>query len=133
MIKEPKNLEVKNAVIERASLTTENDGILTAFLNLDCGKTSPIFYRYGLYLPKSFTCHSLKSFAGHFIFRVMEIAGVENWDELPGKTIRVRHNDGAIWEIGHIINDDWFCPERDFEPVTSRNNREDKNETKDNA
>ena len=133
MIKEPKNLEVKNAVIERASLTTDNDGKLMAFIYLDCGKTSPILCGHGLYLPKSFTYYSLESVAGHFIFRVMEVAGVENWDELPGKTIRVRLNNGTIWEIGHIINDDWFCPERDFEPVTSRNNREDKNETKDNA
>jgi hypothetical protein len=30
------------------------------------------------------------------------------------------HNSRRVWEIGHIINDDWFCPERDFAPVTER-------------
>jgi len=48
--------------------------------------------------------------------RILEIAGAESWDELKGKTIRVRKTDewGSIISIGHIIKDDWFNPEEEL-------------------
>jgi hypothetical protein len=44
----------------------------------------------------------------------MEIAEVNEWSKLKGKTIRVKIVNGFIKEIGHIIKDDWFCPAKDF-------------------
>lgn len=119
MYEQPDDIIRENAVIKKARITSD-DGLLTAWLDLDYGGSGQGFGGYGLYLPKSFTHHSLESLAGHFIFRVMEIAGVTEWDELPGKAIRTWHNHSTVWEIGHIINDDWFCPAKDFEPVTDR-------------
>jgi hypothetical protein len=75
---------------------------------------------YGLYLPKSFTHHTLESPARHFIYRVIEIAGVTDWSRLVGETIRVWHNHGIVWETGHIIDDDWFCLAKDFEILTQK-------------
>lgn len=106
--------EIKNAVITSAILEFGDRGFLNSWIQLDYGGTSQGFGGYVLYLPKSFMHHSLESVAGHFIFRVMEIAGVDRWDKLVGKTIRVSCDNCSIDGIGHIIKDDWFFPSKDF-------------------
>jgi hypothetical protein len=106
--------EIKNAVIKSARLDMGERGLLTAWLDLDYGGSGQGFGGHCLYLPKSFTHHELKSFAGHFIFRCMEIGGVEEWSNLIGKTIRVKSNHCAVEAIGHIVKDDWFSPKSDF-------------------
>ena len=120
MEKEPEGLETRNAIITGAEIRDDDHGALTGRLLLDYGGECQVFGGYMLYLPKSFKHHTLESFAGHFIWRVMEIAGVYEWESLQGKTIRVRQNHSSVWEIGHIVKDDWFCPARDFEPLVKK-------------
>ena len=109
--------QIRNAIITSATLSTDDYGCLSSWIMLDYGGMCQGFGGYALYLPKSFKNHNLNSVAGHFIFRVMEIAGVTNWDKLVGKTIRVDGDDIEIKAIGHIINDDWFNPSEDFNKV----------------
>ena len=111
---EEEELEVKNAVITNASLEIEDHGILTAYLTLDYGGTGQVFGGYSLYLPKDYRYHDVLSYAGHFIYRCLEIAGVEKWSDLKGKSIRVKASYSHIEAIGHIIKDDWFNPKNDF-------------------
>lgn len=107
-------METKNAIISNVTIDFEDRGILTSWIQLDYGGAGQSFGGLNLYLPKSFDHHTIKSYAGHFIFRVMEIAGVTNWDAMKGKTIRVKIENGLIVSIGHIIKDDWFTPSKDF-------------------
>lgn len=100
---------IKNAVIENAVLSIDELGFLTSWLTLDYGGTVQQFGGLSLYLPKSFKHHELKSVAGFFISRVMEIAEVTDWSKLKGRPLRVRGNDKGIEAIGHFIKDDWFC------------------------
>ena len=107
-------IEEKNAIIKSVSLNSDDHGLLSAWLHLDYGGSGQGFGGYCLYLPKSYTHHELKSFAGHFIWRCMEIAGVTEWSKLVGKTIRVRAAHSGIEAIGHIVKNDWFNPSLDF-------------------
>lgn len=110
-------IEEKNAVITNARFDLEH-GILSAWITLDYGGNGQGFGGYALYLPSSFTHSSPKgNYCGHFIWRVFEIAGVQDWRDLVGKTIRVRSTNNGVIEIGHIIKNDWFNPKREFEAM----------------
>jgi hypothetical protein len=109
-----KEIETKNAIITNAELTTEDCGFLSGWVSLDYGGSGQAFGGITLYLPKSFSHHTIESPSGHWIFRVMEIAGVNKWSQLPGKTIRVKATFDKVIEIGHIVKDDWFNPTKDF-------------------
>lgn len=107
-------MEIMNAVIERASIASDDHGLLSAWIHVEHQNGHQGFGGFALYLPKSFSHHKMQSVAGHFIFRVMEIAGVTSWDKLAGKTIRVKADHCKIESIGHIVKDDWFAPSVDF-------------------
>ena len=111
-------IEEKNAVIESASITNDDHGTLGAWLHLDYGGSGQGFGGYVLYLPKGFShAEEQANYAGLFIWRVMEIAGVSRWSELAGKTIRVKCEHTKIHAIGHIVKDDWFDPKVEFEAI----------------
>lgn len=107
---------VSNAVIDKVTIT--NDRGLMAWLMLDYGGTCQGFGGYILYAPEGWSAHESPNLAGHFIYRCMEITGVEEWSKMVGKTIRVRRTNeglgGDIIAIGHIVKDDWFNVKEEF-------------------
>lgn len=109
------SMEIKNAIIESVTISKADRNFLDAWLFLDYGGSGQGFGGWVLYLPKDFKHFSEKGdFAGHFLFRCMEIAGVDRWEDIKGKTIRVKAEHSKVHEIGHIVKDDWFNPSKDF-------------------
>lgn len=119
------DFEIKNAVIESVSINDGERGFLTAYLFLDYGDGGHQgFGGYTLYLPKEYANHTASiNYAGHFIFRCMQIADVDSWDKIAGKTIRVKAEHSKVHAIGHIIKDDWFDPSKDFENMRTSNSK----------
>ena len=112
-------VEIKNAVITDARFDTERG--LTAWIYLDYGGSGQGFGGWLLYGPKGWKAHeSHGNYAGHFIWRVLEIAGVDDWSKLRGKTIRARCSWSKVEAIGHIVKDDWFDPAVDFAALEAR-------------
>jgi hypothetical protein len=108
-------MEIQNAIIKSAEITSDDHGCLSAWVHLEYANGGQGFGGYCLYLPKPCNHHEIKSYAGHFIWRVMEVCGVTKWSDLPRKTLRVKGDRSKIHSIGHIVKDDWFCPSEDFQ------------------
>lgn len=108
-----------NAVINSASLGIGDHGILSSFITLDYGGSGQGFGGYALFSPE-WDGHERQesdkaNYAGHWVWRVLEIADVKDWKDLAGRTVRVRQEHKKVHAIGHIIKDDWFYPTNDFE------------------
>lgn len=110
-----REIETRNAIIQSARLTNDDHGLLSAWLDLDYGGAGQGFGGYSLYLPADFT-HSTnqKNYAGHWIWRCMEVADVSEWSNLAGRTVRVRCEHSKVHAIGHIVKDIWFDPSAEF-------------------
>lgn len=103
----------RNAIIESVELTL--NPCTTVWIHVKYG--DGCFQGFGgfrLYHPGTWSGDGSCNVAGHFITRCMEIAGVSNWNDMPGKAIRVECDDSRIRGIGHIIQDNWFYPADDF-------------------
>lgn len=107
-------IETRNAIINSATITNDDHGILTAWLQLDYGGSGQGFGGYVLYVPGKGSDANRINAAGFFIWRVMEVVGVTEWDKLEGRTIRVRCEHDKVHAIGHIIKDNWFNPADEF-------------------
>lgn len=104
-------IEIKNARIE--SVTLGVDRCLSAWLHLEFGDSSAqSFGGYVLYHVKQ-----RGNYAGLFILRCLEVVGVNNWEALRGKTVRVKIDSGHIVSIGNILTDEWFTPHEEFEAL----------------
>lgn len=118
--------EIVNARIDSARIQMDREVFLSAWLGLDYGGSGQGFGGY--VLGGSTTggvraaAANKKPYAALFIVRCMEIAGVDSWDKMVGKVIRVEHNHSDVRRIGHALKDDWFCPKEEFSKI---NHKED--------
>jgi hypothetical protein len=110
-------METVNAKIDSTMLGVEDHGIMTCMIGLDYGGSHQGFGGYSFDGPKgrkSKTGDRIgTAFGCEFIRRVLEVVGVETWEQLKGKHVRVKREggwNGSIVSIGNIIKDDWFDP-----------------------
>lgn len=104
-------MEIKNAVIESTKISMADHDILTISLYVKCD---------------SFICNigGYLNGIGHIdatewkgngsaivaMMKIMDVVGVTDWEDLPGKYIRVKIGKPgeSIDEIGNILKDKWF-------------------------
>lgn len=101
-------LVIENAIIEQADIFVESSGVLTLRLKLRSNAGISGFGGYGLYAESRSTGDVT---AGKFFTRLLNIANAESWRQLVGKAIRIKRSDEYVFEIGHIVKEDWFCPD----------------------
>ena len=108
-------IEIKNAIIEDTILGYQDSGILTFQLQLSYGNSCQHFGGYALDRP-------IKDADGTFIRRqgvgwgmeliaeVLNVVGVEKWEDLKGKQIRVKVEHVKVHAIGNVLKDKWLNP-----------------------
>jgi hypothetical protein len=92
-----------NAKIDSTHLGYEDHGILTCWLHLSQDGSA-----------QGFGGWSIQPNAGFWIKRILDTVGVDSWDKLPGKHVRVDGTHRSIEGIGHIVSDKWFYPRKEI-------------------
>lgn len=107
-------MEIKNAKIRSTMLGREDHGIMTFMIYIDadgfiCG--------VGGYCLDEFNAESME-----VISKILEVVGVDKWEDLPGKYIRVEYNGlgSTVTKIGNIIDEKWLDLEEFFGKVVER-------------
>lgn len=105
-------MTIKNAEITSTMLGREDHGIMTfmIFVKFDkcvhCGIGGYAIDQYDQETKsRVFAVKGLEA-----ISRIMEVVGVNKWEDLSGKYIRIKDNGlgSTIDEIGNLMEDEWF-------------------------
>lgn len=105
--------EIKNAKIESTMLGIEDHGIMTFMLYLDYGGSGqgagghcldkPLKKKNGEFIKRVGTGLGME-----LIMKVIEVVGVDKWEDLKGKHIRVKAERSGVTAIGNFLGDEWL-------------------------
>lgn len=103
--------EIKNAKITKVDLSMADHGVLTLEMVLEGSGWGCVFGGYVLghgYLDSKDFSGSPKGIEE--IMRIMDVVGVERFNEMEGKYVRVETGEwgSSIKKIGNIIKNKWF-------------------------
>lgn len=123
-------MEIENAKITNVSLSMADHGCLTFYITVEgsgwgCGVGGYCIAHGALGWKKE--DFKAKTGAGLVaIMRIMDVIGVEKWENLKGKYCRVKTTGwgGTINEIGNITEDKWFNLKEFFEEASEKVNEE---------
>lgn len=105
--------KTENAIIKSTMLGYEDHGIMTYMLQLDREIGSQGFGGYALKGGKADNKHIQAAYGMDTITSILNTVGVDTWEELKNKHIRIMCEEGwngKILGIGNIIKDKWFYP-----------------------
>ena len=103
-------IETKNAKITGTMLGIEDHGIMTFMLHLKYGgSSSQGAGGYGLdEYRKTLDKRVGTAFGMELVKAILETVGVNTWEELPGKMIRVKADHQKVHAIAHVLDDNWL-------------------------
>lgn len=118
--------KIVNAEIKNVSISMADHGCLTFRILLNGGSWDTVYGGYcighGFLGSDSFTAENGGGLVA--MMKIMDTVGVERWEDLKGKYIRVV-DDGwglPIKKIGNIIRDKWFDIDEFFENYNKDDN-----------
>jgi len=94
-------MEVRNAKITATKLGYDG-GVLTCWLTLEWGSSGQGFGGYRL------DGDATTNYGVEFVKEILDAVGVNSWEDLVGKYVRMRGTNARVEAIGHITDDDWF-------------------------
>lgn len=97
--------EISNVVIESTNLGFHDgfNSIPTAYLHCKGDGWGQGFGGYGFG----------GVFTHAFIYGVLKTLECESWEKLKGMHVRIDHDFGKVYRIGHILKDKWYDPRDD--------------------
>lgn len=101
----------ENAVIESTMIGKEDCGVMTFMIRIRSGSLNAAEGRYRLF---AFTDRvkgerEYRSKGLEAISQILDVVGVDRWEHLKGRHIRIEDNEWtAITKIGNIMEDKWF-------------------------
>ena len=104
--------QIENARITKASITMADHGCLTFWVYLEGGGWGCGFGGYcighGFLGSDTFEAETGKGLEA--MMRIMNVVGVEKWEDLEGKYVRCKTEGwgDTINEIGNILKNQWF-------------------------
>ena len=109
--------KIENALIKNVDLSMADHGCLTLAMTLDGGSWGTVYGGYCLGHGYLGSDHFDGSASGiESIMRIMDTVGVERFQDLKGKYVRVATKGwgSSVKIIGNIIEDKWFDIETFF-------------------
>lgn len=101
--------EIRNFKISATHLGYESHGIFTAYLTLQSAVFGISVGGYALdeFIDKK---RIITKKGAELIPRILDVVGVETWEQLAGQYIRVEDNGigESISKIGNLIEDNWL-------------------------
>jgi len=99
-------MTIENAMIRSTMLGYEDHGILTGFIHVEGSGWGVMLGGFRLDAPPD---NAPAAACGKFIKAVLRTVGVEKWEDLPGKFIRVETGGAGstVTKFGHLIEDKW--------------------------
>ena len=109
---------IENALITNVDLSMADHGCLTLAMTLEGSGWGVVYGGYCLgkgYLGADDDFFDGSAAGMEYLIRIMDIVGVEKFQDLRGEYVRVAtKRDDPVKIIGNIINDKWFDAETFF-------------------
>ena len=114
--------KIENVKIDGTFLGINDHGLFDAWLYLSGNGWGVGFGGFALDAPikkdgKFLRREDTDGTVGEYIRRILQTVGVEKWEDLPGKFIRVESEGlgGGVKKIGNLLREEWFNPSAWFE------------------